>query len=756
MITKIEIAKCASYPETVQVIEPLACNYLFGFNGSGKSTVARLIKDESHPDFDCSSVKWQNNNPLEVQVYNRDFIRENYDDCDDLKGVFTLGKGAKDAKAQIAEKKRQEGLLVSEIGRLEVALEAAQAGLLQAEQSTEKAFWETVTPRKSVFSGAFAGGQLAGMKAFMEEVLRQRSNTSELKELAYLQDKAKVVFAASADPLPPLPPIGVSALVGYEQEPLLKTKIIASGDVPIAALIEKMNNSDWLRQGRRFIEHSEGKCPYCQQDLPDDLEAQMDVVFSAEFTRLSNEFEAFVGKYQRAVQDVRDVCELVLAAANPYLDEVAFRSRLSALELAISTNLASLKEKQDEPSRVAELGTLAGVLEEMQALVTSACQKTDDYNKTVADLDNQKNLLTKQIWRYLVAVELKPLLDKYDADKKAKTDEIVATEGSLTRAKGEREVLVRDMKALQEQVTDVGKVLNDINRLLKSFGFTGFSLSPTKDGKGYEIIRGNGTPAKENLSEGERSFITFLYFYHLIDGSLNSDAAMNNKVVVFDDPVSSMDSEVLFIVSTLIRETCEKVSDPKSHIKQVFVLTHNVYFHNEVSFKRTKKARDAYWIVRKPAETTQVIPFGADNPVKSSYQLLWDEIGVEKPSPATVQNNVRRILEYYFQFNGSTDIKKVADKFADDDPDKKTVLSMVSWLHAGSHTVADDITYSLIDDDTVAKYLVVFRRVFDVEGHINHYGMMCSGDMRERYEADGTEANAGTEAGAEAGVTLGG
>lgn len=62
----------------------------------------------------------------------------------------------------------------------------------------------------------------------------------------------------------------------------------------------------------------------------------------------------------------------------------------------------------------------------------------------------------------------------------------------------------------------------------------------------YEVIRENGEVA-ENLSEGERNFIAFLYFYHLVRGSRSSDE-VKDKIVVIDDPVSSMDSTALFLV----------------------------------------------------------------------------------------------------------------------------------------------------------------------------------------------------------------
>lgn len=42
-------------------------------------------------------------------------------------------------------------------------------------------------------------------------------------------------------------------------------------------------------------------------------------------------------------------------------------------------------------------------------------------------------------------------------------------------------------------------------------------------------------PWPENLSEGERNFIAFLYFYHQVRGSMSSEE-IKEKIVVIDDP----------------------------------------------------------------------------------------------------------------------------------------------------------------------------------------------------------------------------
>lgn len=53
---------------------------------------------------------------------------------------------------------------------------------------------------------------------------------------------------------------------------------------------------------------------------------------------------------------------------------------------------------------------------------------------------------------------------------------------------------------------------------------------------------------------------------------------MEDRVLVIDDPVCSLDSTVLFIVSSLIKEMIKQIKSGVGNIKQLIVLTHNVYF----------------------------------------------------------------------------------------------------------------------------------------------------------------------------------
>ena len=62
------------------------------------------------------------------------------------------------------------------------------------------------------------------------------------------------------------------------------------------------------------------------------------------------------------------------------------------------------------------------------------------------------------------------------------------------------------------------------------------------------------------------------------------------------------------------------------NLSQVFVLTHNIYFFKEVTFKNRNFCKNtSFYIVKKQNGNTQ-IEWHDNNPIKDDYTLLWDEI----------------------------------------------------------------------------------------------------------------------------------
>ena len=57
----------------------------------------------------------------------------------------------------------------------------------------------------------------------------------------------------------------------------------------------------------------------------------------------------------------------------------------------------------------------------------------------------------------------------------------------------------------------------------------------------------------KTLSEGEKTLITFLYFLELCDGRLGSETnSSKEKLIVIDDPISSLSHDYIYEISSLI------------------------------------------------------------------------------------------------------------------------------------------------------------------------------------------------------------
>ena len=360
----------------------------------------------------------------------------------------------------------------------------------------------------------------------------------------------------------------------------------------------------------------------------------------------------------------------------------------------------------------------------IKALVDNTNALVAEHNKMVTNLSQERNTLAAQVWKYVLEQELKADLATYKTTRDGLNKAIDAMRGQIATATEDKEKKAAEIRELERQTASIQPTIDGINALLSSFGFQGFLLAKAMNGTSYKLVRPDGSDAKATLSEGEKTFVTFLYFYHLLKGSESESGMTTDRVVVFDDPVSSLDSDILFIVGSLIKGLIEEVRAGTGYIKQVFILTHNVYFHKEVTFN-PKRGNDAmseetFWVVRKAGLVSKVDKHKS-NPIKTSYELLWIDVRRSDRSNLTIQNTLRRILENYFKILGGVDPDRICAMF--EGKEKRICKSLFSWVNDGSHSALDDL-YMSIDDAMVETYLKVFQSVFEKSGHLAHYRMM--------------------------------
>ncbi|WP_060491041.1 AAA family ATPase [Psychrobacter sp.] len=210
----------------------------------------------------------------------------------------------------------------------------------------------------------------------------------------------------------------------------------------------------------------------------------------------------------------------------------------------------------------------------------------------------------------------------------------------------------------------------------------------------YQLHRGDGTLAKDTLSEGEVTFITFLYFYHLCKGGRTESSINTDRVIVIDDPISSLDSNILFVVSSLVKDVIKNVKNDDNHqFKQLIILTHNIYFHKEISFVNGQAQSENtvnFWKLRKLGNKTSITNYQNKNPIYSSYEMLWRELQENMGSPIAIQNSMRRIIENYFKILGSMRDEDILSKFTCSN-EQLICKSLICWVNDGSHCIPDDL-----------------------------------------------------------------
>lgn len=739
MIESIAIATCATYGTTPETLSELnKINYIFGSNGTGKTTISRIIADESK--FPTCRVTWKGGNKLQTMVYHRDFVESNFDQSTEFKGVFTLGEKHVDAIQKIAAAKSELDEINNKIRAHTLELEGADgAGGKKAElalqnSSFREICWVRKGKHEPKFQVAFEGYRNS-KDNFQSKILQESaSNSATLFPLEELEKKAETVFGSTPTHEPSVPTVDTAKLIAHEASSILRKRIIGKEDVDIAAMINRLGNSDWVQEGRKYYLVNDNHCPFCQRATPENFAQSINDYFDESFTNDTNAINNLLDNYITDSGRTRQQIDLLIANPSRFLDIEKLKKEKELFDSRIAINTQLLTDKKKEPSRIINLESIGIVGDDIKTLIDNANQQVNSHNRMVSNLSQERGALTAQVWKYLIETDLKDELTRFNAAQASTKKAIAELTDQIRQLNNERAAKITEIRELEKQTTSIQPTINAINSLLSSFGFKGFCLAKSDSGTAYKLVRKDGSDAKTTLSEGEKTFITFLYFYHLLKGSNTESGITTDRIVVFDDPVSSLDSDILFIVGSLIQNLFNEVKKGNGRIKQLFVLTHNVYFHKEVTFKpyrskdgsRTKN--ETFWIVRKVNGNSR-IKSHKTNPVRSSYELLWSELTKEGRSNLTIQNTLRRILENYFKIFGQIDFKEISAKF--EGGEKQICKSLFSWVNDGSHYVTDDL-YKSIDDSDVDNYLKVFRDIFDKSGHIAHYKMM----MGENEPAD--------------------
>lgn len=720
MINKIAISDVASFDSKGIEIEDLnKVNYVYGGNGVGKTTISNymntLANTDSNSEYDFSNCSSDYTTEEEIFVYNQSYL-ENVIVEKHIPGIFSLGKDVKAYEEQLEElegdKSRKQGKLDNAIQNLSSSKEEFQA----AENRFIEYLWEIYRDKKRNLFFVFdktafyhRNNKTRFYKQYNDDKQHYEKLLPQLSEEDLIRRTEKVYDSElSSEQLIPQFEIKVDG----NDFSIFKEAIVGKEDLDFSELINSLEIQDWVSTGTDIInEHHLSQCPMCQRKLSDNIVENLENYFDSTYTSKIEQLNRSINIYKDSYSELKAYIEKI--KDNYFLNRATLTELEFKLESINHKNEKIIDSKQSSPSTKQELENFEEVLKTLHTIIEEANLSINKHNDIVNNREESKKKVIEEAkihFFMLTNMNLKSYLD--DIKKKNSTKEGLTT--YIKNTKKEIKELDEEINKIKDKIAGIEFTANDMNNQLKLYGFHNFYIEAVDDTQ-YSLVRDNGELVKNSLSEGEKTFISFLYFYHTIIKDKDT-----RKIVVIDDPISSLDSSILYVVSSIIKQLVWKRED--FNIEQIIISTHNTYFHKEITYKYDNNITNFY-ILRKNNGVSFIKKYD-DNPINSSYELLWKELHEAKKIPnSSVPNIMRRILEEYFTFLGNKNLLDLVQAFNEEE--QIIADSLIKFAHDGTHRIKDDL-YVEQTGETYDKYYKVFEELFKRNEQHAHYKMMVN------------------------------
>lgn len=240
----------------------------------------------------------------------------------------------------------------------------------------------------------------------------------------------------------------------------------------------------------------------------------------------------------------------------------------------LSNNWSKINKKIKSPNITVTLES--SILEQkvLNDFLDIVIEETKNHNEKVKNKQKTKNQIIKDFWE-IMRWEYDQTIENYVIQKSKLQTEKFDMESKKSKIETEIQDQEKIIKESQKEMVNIQDAIDNINSELILFGLEGFSIDLVdEETKEYKLKRPNEDTTKfSTLSEGEKTVISFLYFIELCKGRENNDevTTATEKIVVIDDPISSLSHMYVFNVAQLIRKIFFN-----DEYKQVFILTHNL------------------------------------------------------------------------------------------------------------------------------------------------------------------------------------
>jgi wobble nucleotide-excising tRNase len=700
-------------------------NIIYGRNYSGKTTLSRVLRametgvlSDKYENPECCislvdkddviQTDFSSHNKI-VRVFNEDFIKHNLkfiiDPDENVQPFAILGGDNNEIEEDIKILKDKLG--VNEEGK-ETALYKDMKSLQASFNTSIIAHNDAENTLASQLSEK-AIGNPNGIKYNSEKFGDQNYTNAKLKrEILDVKKKSfnpisdeektlaeKILLEQAKDDIPVLKELTLSFDTFSIKSKEFVEKSIAKSD-KIEELTKSAVLNRWVKEGRDLHKDKLVTCAFCNNEIKETRWSELDKHFDEESDKLEKEIIDLIVEIQKERESF-DSIEIVkrddfYSKYNNEFDiaKKAFDSSIKDYQDSLSLLVKQLEKRKNDIINTHEFESPYNVKPQVDKAVEKIKELRVKSNEYTAKLSKDKEKAKKdlrlcEIYNFISTI-------KYD-EQVTKIERLSNKLAEEKRKRDEKQVEIDEafdqISAKQRELKDESKGADKVNELLNNyFGHNFLSLKAIEfededtGSKRYRFEIHRESKKAYHLSEGENSLIAFCYFMAKLQ---DIDTKGKKPIIWIDDPISSLDSNHIFFIYTLINTQIYGEDD----FEQLFISTHNLNFlkylkrlpkaHNDEK-KAEKNKQFRYLVIERndKKSSIKIMPNYLRNYV-SEFNYLFSQIykcstmeNVDDSSYTAFYNfgnNARKFLELflYYKYPDSTSPMNKMKKFFGDE-----------------------------------------------------------------------------------------
>lgn len=609
-------------------------NIIFGYNGRGKSSLAKGIIDSYNDEaVDQNSFR----------LFNRDYIKETLllnRDPSFIKGVkVTFNK--KDAEITKKIKELEEKKYDTETLNKEIKIKIENLRNKIDEIHDENKGKAKIKKKKK------------NDNISLEEVLNLYQEDLKLARKINNSDEYIKSFEADSETLQNekdnllntiLPQFGIEKVTTEDKEFLYETLAKYykdTNDIPPLEIIQ------WLEKGITLHSDTEKNCLFCHNSF-DINEVK---------NRIKDYRENKKQKDINRLERIKNILQYNLATIEK---EILLKVNLSVIEFDSkrfdefekSSHISEMKNliriinsKIKDMSKCFEISDCISIFETEIEKIAEAIkqQRTKKINEFDSAINNIETLAKGKIALLLLENNIKDEIENLNEEKV-----------DIIGKKMENAQIDEQIRELRNSLSEYNDFMIFLNMILESLGI---NIKLVLNEKNYYLQH---TIEETNLtiddiSEGEKNLLSLLYFYFELYNDNSQNRFKNTiKLIVIDDPISSLDYANKFYVLEIVKKILNERSP------QIFVLTHSWDDFCQISYTYKNNPNVGLFEIYKDSAQNFQSAVRTCSTNISPYNKLFTELLelADKDDQASLTdcdvyhtaNSMRRIFEEFLNF----------------------------------------------------------------------------------------------------------